>query len=213
MKVILTFDVEGDLKIDRVILRILEKYDLPAIFFLEGRWIERFPKDARQISKKFLIGNHSYSHLYFKNLHAKQQEAEIQKCDKLLNRLARNSNKKIFRAPFTKSDSRLFFILKKNNYHYDSSVVKYVCKNPGKFHGIKEFFVNIPSDYDLFVRCKLHEQSAFKLVNSFFNFQTFFKNIAVLDLHPTYKWGIKSYPEFFDKICSTINKKFEPTTI
>jgi len=213
MGVILSFDIEGNKKVNPYILEILERYDLPAIFFFEGRWIEKFPKEARRLSRKFYIGNHTYSHQNLVKINTIEQQNEIQKCDELLNKILKKSRKKIFRAPFNKINSQIFTLLKKTKYHYDSSVVKYFRRNPGNLYDIKELFVNIPSDYFLFVRLKLNDSAALKFVNSLLKFHTLIGNMVVLDFHPTHPWGINSHIIFFTKLCALIQKKFEPSII
>jgi peptidoglycan/xylan/chitin deacetylase (PgdA/CDA1 family) len=66
--VALTFDACATLKqpngFDRKVFEILAATQVPATFYLSGRWVEKHPTAARAIADAPLIelGNHSYSH-------------------------------------------------------------------------------------------------------------------------------------------------------
>ena len=66
--VALTFDACATLKqpngFDRKVFEILAATQIPATFYLSGRWVEKHPTAARSIAAAPLIelGNHSYSH-------------------------------------------------------------------------------------------------------------------------------------------------------
>jgi peptidoglycan/xylan/chitin deacetylase (PgdA/CDA1 family) len=67
-RVALTFDAEHPDRPHRVgatekVLATLDAEDVPATFFLQGRWAEAFPAVARSVAERgHLIGNHSFYH-------------------------------------------------------------------------------------------------------------------------------------------------------
>lgn len=92
MQFLLTLDLEGLNDINNSILAILWKRNLEAIFFLEGKWIEKFPKRASQLADEFDLGNHSYSHPDFRKLDLSSQILEIKKCDDILSKIGKQKN-------------------------------------------------------------------------------------------------------------------------
>ena len=41
---------------------MLERLELDATFFLQGRWVEAYPELARRIARRYLVGSHSHYH-------------------------------------------------------------------------------------------------------------------------------------------------------
>ncbi|MFC4017358.1 polysaccharide deacetylase family protein [Micromonospora sp. GCM10011542] len=79
-RVALTFDADmtdgmlGNLRSGRVksyanlrILDLLEREDVPATFFLTGKWVERYPEVTRRLAgnPRFELANHTYGHEAF----------------------------------------------------------------------------------------------------------------------------------------------------
>lgn len=60
--VALTFDCGSDDAAVSRIVETLQAQGVPATFFLTGRWVERFPSDAKRIAASFRVGDHTYSH-------------------------------------------------------------------------------------------------------------------------------------------------------
>jgi peptidoglycan-N-acetylglucosamine deacetylase len=59
----LTFDDGPDPESTPVLLKILSKYNIKAVFFCDGRAAEKYPELVKQIvSEGHLIGNHGYTH-------------------------------------------------------------------------------------------------------------------------------------------------------
>jgi len=76
----LSFDDGPDRKYTPAILDILEEKEVPATFFLLGEAVEANPDIVRRISDEgHLIGNHSWSHPDFRDLHLSEiKGAEIE---------------------------------------------------------------------------------------------------------------------------------------
>ena len=98
--VLLTFDDGPDPIKTPLILDILAKHNITAIFFMVGDRAEKDPKLVqRVVTEGHLIGNHSYAHNNFMSLFTTRKlRAEIQKGQKVLEQL---SQRKIlfFRPP------------------------------------------------------------------------------------------------------------------
>lgn len=114
---LLTFDDGPHPENTPLILEILEKNGVKAVFFVTGAEVEKYPEIVKKISERgHLIGNHSFSHsnffpFFFKNtiLSELQRTAEI--CEKI-------TGKKIFcfRPPFGVTNPRIAYAAKKLNY-------------------------------------------------------------------------------------------------
>ncbi len=66
-------------------LDILDKYNVKANFFCEGRWVEKNPTTFIEIVQRgHLIGNHSYSHADFASLSKIEQLQEITKTNDII---------------------------------------------------------------------------------------------------------------------------------
>ncbi|WP_160036554.1 polysaccharide deacetylase [Paenibacillus sp. An7] len=65
-KVYLTFD-DGPGKYTEAVLDILDKYEVPATFFVLGKQVEVYPELINRMHEKgYVIGNHTYDHKYDK---------------------------------------------------------------------------------------------------------------------------------------------------
>lgn len=98
--VLLTFDDGPDPIKTPLILDILAKYNITAIFFMVGNRAEKTPEIVnRVVAERHFIGNHSYEHNNFMSLFTtKKLRVEIQKGQDILEQL---SQRKIpfFRPP------------------------------------------------------------------------------------------------------------------
>ncbi|WP_057915102.1 polysaccharide deacetylase family protein [Peribacillus muralis] len=99
--VLLTFDDAPD-KYSLEIAKTLHRLKVPAIFFVNGHFLEN---DANKAMLKeihelgFPIGNHTYSHVNLTELTEKEQEREIVKLNNLVEGII-GERPKYFRAPF-----------------------------------------------------------------------------------------------------------------
>lgn len=60
-------------------LAIFDRYKVKITFFLEGRWAEKFPELAKQLSEQHELGNHGYSHQHHNSLSPEKNQEEIRK--------------------------------------------------------------------------------------------------------------------------------------
>ncbi|SIQ80446.1 Peptidoglycan/xylan/chitin deacetylase, PgdA/CDA1 family [Peribacillus simplex] len=99
--VLLTFDDAPD-KYSLKIAQTLKRLEVPAIFFVNGHFLENDENKAmlKEIHEMgFSIGNHTYSHVNLKQLTEKEQEREIVKLNNLVEGIT-GVPPKYFRAPF-----------------------------------------------------------------------------------------------------------------
>lgn len=111
----LTFD-DGPSIFTPAILRILDKYNVKATFFVIGKHVERHPEYLKQIALKgHLIGNHTYSHLKLKGRPAAQIFYEINRTALLISRIT-GKDCFWFRPPMGSYDYNLISFVKTQNY-------------------------------------------------------------------------------------------------
>ncbi|MGE7876896.1 polysaccharide deacetylase family protein [Peribacillus muralis] len=99
--VLLTFDDAPD-KYSLGIAKTLHRLKVPAIFFVNGHFLENDDNKAmmKEINELgFPIGNHTYSHVNLKELTEKEQEREIVKLNNLVEGII-GERPRFFRAPF-----------------------------------------------------------------------------------------------------------------
>jgi len=102
------------------LLRIFDKYNIKATFFITGYFAEKNKDQVKEISKKHEIASHGYYHHYRNNPNL-NLEKDIKKSKEILEKII---NKKIigFRAPQAQFSLRLIKTLNKLNFKYDSSL-------------------------------------------------------------------------------------------
>jgi len=207
MKFLLTFDLEGPTNINNSVLSLLEKEEFDCIFFVEGKWAEKFKRQVSYVSDNFILGNHSYSHPDFRKLDLNQQVLEIKKCDIVLSKI-KKQKVRVFRAPFCKSNKKTFFALKQMNYDFDSSIQNFLAKKPTKVDGIRELYVNTPSDFFLFKIMRFSDKVALSFMKKILLYHQLLDSVVVFDFHPTQRWGIYSHIKFFEKFSSYLKESF-----
>jgi len=101
----LTFDMCQDplypASFDTAIVDILQRYEVPATFFMGGDWMRTHPEETKLLAANpyFELGNHSWSHPDFTQLSEEQIGQEIEMTeDTLLQLTGRHSH--LFRHPF-----------------------------------------------------------------------------------------------------------------
>ena len=101
----LTFDMCQDplypAGFDAAVVDILQRYDVPATFFMGGDWMRTHPEETKLLAgnPNFELGNHSWSHPDFTQLSEEQMGQEIEQTeDMLFQTTGRHS--RLFRLPF-----------------------------------------------------------------------------------------------------------------
>ena len=80
-QIALTFDDGPNKPYTQQILKILEKNNIKATFFMVGSCVERDPDTAIKVRENgHVIGNHSYSHKFSNYLVSLKMDDEIKKC-------------------------------------------------------------------------------------------------------------------------------------
>lgn len=79
----------------------LERRDVRATFFLQGRWVEAYPDTARRVAGGgHLIGNHSFYHARMPLLSAKGFDTDVTDAERAITDTLRVDPKPWFRLPF-----------------------------------------------------------------------------------------------------------------
>lgn len=98
-KIALTFDDGPHPKYTERILKILDKYNVKATFFVIGVNILNYPEPLKKIQAAgHEIGNHSFSHNNKKDLDSEDAIREMQKCEGLIYEMTKQKPK-LFRPP------------------------------------------------------------------------------------------------------------------
>lgn len=148
----------------------LESKDIKAIWFCEGRKLEKFSREATQAVKRgHIIGNHSYSHPYFSEISLGEAERQISRTDTIIDNIYSGADIsrpiKVFRFPFLdRGDGRGHLKCDLKDEHVKS--IQKILENHGyekpKFEGIKykwyyesdlDKCVDVACTYDSFDWC------------------------------------------------------------
>lgn len=162
--IVLSFDVENDCGLQSYqginyglpqILGILNKYRVPATFFVTGEVVKRFPKIIQALSEKYEIGCHGLYHESFRKIDSNKIN-HIKRAKTLLEEI---TGQEIlgFRAPYLHVCPELYVALKALGFRYDSSLTLFNMRRVHLKQGIKEFklmfsnvFFRFPLGYSLF---------------------------------------------------------------
>lgn len=99
-RVALTFDDGPTPPSTEQILDVLKRHGVTATFFVNGRWVDRFPGTLRRIqSDGHSIGNHTYSHLFLYLKTRRRIAREIDLTQDAIERVT-GMRPSIFRCPY-----------------------------------------------------------------------------------------------------------------
>jgi peptidoglycan/xylan/chitin deacetylase (PgdA/CDA1 family) len=98
--VALTFDAGSNADGVKPILETLAREEVPATFFLTGRWAELYPASARLIASSYPIGNHSYDHPHLTELSDARIVEEVEQAEDAIRRVTGRSPRPFFRFPY-----------------------------------------------------------------------------------------------------------------
>jgi peptidoglycan/xylan/chitin deacetylase (PgdA/CDA1 family) len=127
--IVLTFDIENDCGLQSYkgleiglpqIIQLLNKYSVPATFFVTGEVAERFPDLIRTIGRKYEVGCHGYYHESFQKIDSGKVKI-LKQAKRLLEELI-DTPILGYRAPYLRVTESLFIALKKLGFQYDSSL-------------------------------------------------------------------------------------------
>jgi peptidoglycan-N-acetylglucosamine deacetylase len=105
-RVAITFDAEHPDRastpgVQERLLDILDKLDVPATFFIQGRWAEAYPDTAARIARAgHLVGNHSHYHAPLFQLTSKGLAWDIKTAESNIRAITGVDPRPWFRNPF-----------------------------------------------------------------------------------------------------------------
>ena len=103
--VALTFDMCQDplypAGFDAAVVDVLQRYDVPATFFMGGGWMRTHPEETKLLAANlnFELGNHSWSHPDFTKLSEQEIGQEIEMTEDMLFQLT-GRHSRVFRHPY-----------------------------------------------------------------------------------------------------------------
>jgi peptidoglycan/xylan/chitin deacetylase (PgdA/CDA1 family) len=103
--VALTFDAGADNAGAPKILTALRRASATATFFVTGRWVELYPRWARQIAAKYPIGNHTFDHSDLTRLRRSLVVREIVMAQAAIKRVTHRPPSPLFRFPYGSSSA------------------------------------------------------------------------------------------------------------
>jgi peptidoglycan/xylan/chitin deacetylase (PgdA/CDA1 family) len=114
--VALTFDAGANAYAVPSILATLEAKDVPATFFLTGKWVEVYPDFAAQIGTTYPVGNHSYSHPDLTGLSDGEVRTEIERAGAAIAAATGRDPRPLFRFPFGAWSDHLIEVVNDEGY-------------------------------------------------------------------------------------------------
>lgn len=114
-------DFQGAEQIDKI-LDIFKKWQIPAVLFVSGIVLEKYPEKFKELSKDFEIASHSFTHRFWDKLSQTQREQEIDKFFAVYSKIF-HSIPQGFRAPSYVMDTAGIKLLEQKGFKYDSSIL------------------------------------------------------------------------------------------
>lgn len=105
-RIALTFDAGANGDAVRPILRTLRRKDVPATFFLTGRFVRTFPVKSSRIARAHLVGNHTRTHPDLTQLTNREVRREIRSAGRIIRNRTGEGPRRFFRFPFGARDAR-----------------------------------------------------------------------------------------------------------
>lgn len=116
-KIALTFDDGPEPTYTPKILKVLQKHDVPATFFLIGKNVNNhFTLAEELVQSGHEIGNHTYSHAPMFRLNDDDMTAEIKRTHTLLLKLNGDKQPRFLRPPMGLFSPRVLNIVQRNGY-------------------------------------------------------------------------------------------------
>lgn len=115
-KVAITFDDGPDTKTTPKILKILDKYDIPATFFVIGENAQKHGDVCKEIiSSGHQLANHSFTHLRPTDVSIKTLINDFEKCNELLKDIT-NMDIQYIRPPYGLVTLNQLLVLREKNF-------------------------------------------------------------------------------------------------
>lgn len=96
----ISFDAAWGDEQTHTLLDILDKYKVKSTFFLVGQWVDKFPDDVKEISKRgHDVGNHSDTHAHLPQLDKSGILKELNNCNDKIEALI-GKRPTLFRPPY-----------------------------------------------------------------------------------------------------------------
>ena len=114
--VALTFDAGANADAVLAIMATLAAGEIPATFFLTGRWVENHPTYTREIGRRYPVGNHSDTHPPFTGLSDAEMRAEIDRAESLIVEHSGRDPMPWFRFPYGDRDARTIRVVNDLGY-------------------------------------------------------------------------------------------------
>jgi peptidoglycan/xylan/chitin deacetylase (PgdA/CDA1 family) len=116
-QIALTFDAGYEATDLSLLLGLLDREQVKATFFVTGKWVLRYPEQARWLAtRNEVVGNHSWAHPEYTHLSDDAIREDLLTADRLLFKHFGHSVKPLFRLPFGDRDDRVLRILAENGY-------------------------------------------------------------------------------------------------
>ena len=150
--IVLTFDIENDCGLQSFkgleiglppIIQLLNKYKVPATFFVTGEVAESFPDLIRAIGRKHEIGCHGYHHESLKTIDSDKVKM-LERAKRILQELIETPILG-YRAPYLRVSQTLFITLRKLRFQYDSSLTYFKFSHWHLKPGLREFPTMFPN--------------------------------------------------------------------
>jgi peptidoglycan/xylan/chitin deacetylase (PgdA/CDA1 family) len=104
--VALTFDGGGNSVGAWRLVSTLERKRVPATFFLTGHFVRTYPRLARVIGRRFIVGNHTVDHPDLTHLSTPQVRREIALAGREIEAATGRDPRPLFRFPYGARDAR-----------------------------------------------------------------------------------------------------------
>jgi peptidoglycan/xylan/chitin deacetylase (PgdA/CDA1 family) len=115
--VALTFDGGGATATGtRLILGTVGGRHVPATFFVSGQWIRLHPALAREIGRRYPVGNHTYAHQDLRGRSDAALRAEIRLGAYWIRKVAHRDPRPLFRFPYGARDARTVAVVNSLGY-------------------------------------------------------------------------------------------------
>lgn len=100
-QVVLSFDDGPSEEWTPAVLEVLERFQVPAVFFMVGEQVLRYPELVEAVSEAgHFVGNHSFSHPHLEDITPAEARVQLNSTQRLLEGLT-GKRSSLFRAPYT----------------------------------------------------------------------------------------------------------------